>query len=956
MDQTAECVSSASAAMAGPQLSLETVFPGAGEMAERMRAMDWSQTPLGRVEDWPQSLRTAVSICLHSRFPILIWWGPDLVMLYNDAYRLIVGAKHPASLGAAGRQVWPEIWHIIGPMLKGVLHEGKATWSDDQFLPLERSGYAEECYFTFSYSPIQDESGGVAGVFCAVTETTSRVLAERRTRTARDVAAAIVDAHTAESVCQRAIEVVGHDAADVPFALLYLLDRDGTHAHLAATAGLIDHHALAFTALTLPTSDEETSPAGAMEYGVLRPLLQAAQTGAREVIPLAAEIWHEVLAPDRCEWMPKAALMLPITEPGQSRPSAMLVAGVSPMRALDDDYEGFYDLLVSHLASGLAAAHAYEEERKRAETLAELDRAKTTFFSNVSHEFRTPLTLMLGPLEDSLSDTDEPLPPRQRDRQLLVQRNSLRLLKLVNTLLDFARIESGRAQATYAPTDLAAFTAELASSFRSLIEKAGMELVVDCPPLDSKVKEPVYVDREMWEKIVLNLVSNAFKFTFEGTITVALHPIEDGRQIALTVGDSGVGITADELPRVFERFHRAHDVRSRSYEGSGIGLALVHELVHLHGGAITVASEVGHGTTFTITLPTGAAHLPPTRIQETATTQRQRDQHKTASTALGAVAYVEEASRWLPDGAADFDGGDAQRDDDVRWLREDGKSPVRLAPLSDGAARARILLADDNADLREYLQRLLTAHYDVEVVPNGSAALAAAQARVPDLILSDVMMPELDGFGLLRALRDDPHTRAVPVILLSARAGEEATIEGLEAGADDYLVKPFSAREVLTRISSHLEITRLRREAMARARELETAFEAITDAVGIYDHEGYILRTNAAARAFFADTYPEYEKGSPAERAAIAQIRDEQGRPIPPDESGVGRLLRGEALTGSNALDVRMRSVDGRDLQVNISGAPLRDETGAIVGAIAVSRDVTERRLLERRTQEALDA
>ncbi|MGZ3677949.1 MAG: ATP-binding protein, partial [Ktedonobacterales bacterium] len=821
MDQTVESIPSASstieqpdAAAASdapprPQVSVDSVFPGTSEMAERMRTMDWSQTPLGRVEHWPQSLRTAASICLASRFPIVIWWGPDMVTLYNDAYGPMLGVKHPASLGAPGWRVWPEIWHIIGPMLEGVLGEGKATWSDDQFLPLERSGYAEECYFTFSYSPVHDESGSVAGVFCAVTETTSRVLAERRTRTARDVAAAIVDAYTAESVCQRAVEVVGHNSADVPFALLYLLDRDGTHAHLAATVGLVDHQTLAPTTLTLPASDAETPPEDESEHGMLGPLVRAAQTGKREVMTLAAEIWDGALAPDRREWTPRAALLLPITEPGLSRPSAVLVAGVNPMRALDDDYEGFYDLLVSHLASGLAAAHTYEEERKRAEALAELDRAKTTFFSNVSHEFRTPLTLMLGPLEDSLSDTDEPLPPRQRERQILVQRNSLRLLKLVNTLLDFARIEAGRAQATYVPTDLATFTAELASNFRSLIEKAGMQLVVDCAPLDSTVKEPVYVDREMWEKIVLNLVSNAFKFTFEGVITVALHPIEGGRQIVLTVSDTGAGIPADELPHVFERFHRVLGVRSRSYEGSGIGLALVHELVHLHGGTITAASQVDHGTTFTVTLPTGAAHLPATRIPDSAASQGQRDQHVPVSTALGAVAFVEEARHWLPDDVAGPEGDDAESRDDVRWLHEDSTSPVRLMPLSDGAARAHILLADDNADLRAYLQRLLSAHYDVEAVPNGSAALAVAQARVPDLILSDVMMPELDGFGLLRALRSDPRTRAVPVILLSARAGEEATIEGLEAGADDYLVKPFSAREVLARIASHLEITRL---------------------------------------------------------------------------------------------------------------------------------------------------
>jgi PAS domain S-box-containing protein len=443
-----------------------------------------------------------------------------------------------------------------------------------------------------------------------------------------------------------------------------------------------------------------------------------------------------------------------------------------------------------------------EQERQRAETLAELDRAKTLFFSNVSHEFRTPLTLSLAPLQDALSDRAHPLDPIQRERLELVHRNSLRLLKLVNTLLDFSRIEAGRMEAVYEPTDLATYTAELSSVFRSAIEQAGLQLIVDCPPLP----EPVFVDREMWEKIVLNLLSNAFKFTFEGGIRVSLHAT-DSNQAILQIQDTGTGIAPEHVPHLFERFYQVRGTQARTHDGSGIGLALVQELVRLQGGTIEASSTVGEGTCFTIVLPFGTDHLPSDR-QPTRTL---------ASTAMGTAAYVEEAERWLP--TIDPLQPPLERGENLLKVplnKEDlGGS---LGAEADSTSSARVLIVDDNADMREYLTRILSEHVQVEAVADGVTALAAAQARVPDLILSDVMMPGLDGFELLEALRADPRTKEVPIILLSARAGEEAIVEGLEAGADDYLIKPFSAQELVSRVTAYLQMAQLRGEALQQER------------------------------------------------------------------------------------------------------------------------------------------
>ncbi|OKH37822.1 hypothetical protein NIES2119_11745 [[Phormidium ambiguum] IAM M-71] len=465
---------------------------------------------------------------------------------------------------------------------------------------------------------------------------------------------------------------------------------------------------------------------------------------------------------------------------------------------------------------------AREQERQRAESLAELDRAKTLFFSNISHEFRTPLTLSLAPLQDVLSDRTHPLDPIHRERLELVHRNNLRLLKLVNTLLDFSRIEAGRIEAVYEPTDLATYTAELASVFRSAIERAGLQLIVDCPPLP----EPVFVDRQMWEKIVLNLLSNAFKFTFEGKIRVSLHST-DSNQAILQVQDTGTGIAPEHLPHLFERFYQIRSTQARTHEGSGIGLALVHELVRLHGGTIDVSSIVGQGTCFAIALPFGTDHLQSDRIAY----EQENRLNQVASTAMGATAYVAEAERWLPTIPP-------------QPPLERGENLVKF-PLIKGdlggssqsktdSTSARVLLVDDNADMREYLTHILSEYVQIEAVADGATALAIAQERVPDLILSDVMMPGLDGFELLEALRADPRTREVPIILLSARAGGDAIAEGLQAGADDYLIKPFSAQELISRVTTHLQMAQLRGEALQEAR---STIRSKDELISVVSHE-----------------------------------------------------------------------------------------------------------------------
>ena len=596
------------------------------------------------------------------------------------------------------------------------------------------------------------------------------MIGERRIGTLRDLAAALAEAPTEQRVLDAAVRVLDANRRDLPFALIYLFD-ESSHGvvtpRLAAQAGIDRRHSAAA---------EDAWPSHAIL--AQRDLLVVDEL-ARRFGDMPTGAWDDP---------PVHAVVVPITQQGQDRPGGFLVAGLNPYRPFDAAYAGFVKLFAGQIAASIGNARAYEAERRRAEALAEIDRAKTQFFSNVSHEFRTPLTLMLGPAEEQLSDPTTPA--RARERVAVIHRNAMRLLKLVNTLLDFSRIEADRMTAVFEQTDLGALTTDLAGSFRSVIESAGLRLRVETRGLD----RPVSVDRDMWEKIVLNLLSNAFKHTFDGEIDVVLRPAGKD-DVELIVRDTGIGVAADELPRLFERFHRVPNARSRTHEGTGIGLALVQELVRLHGGSITVTSEEGKGTAFTVRIP--MRHASTVSADQTG-------EHRAATRQTARAAYTSEAARWLPSDA----------DDDS--LIVDDLPTDSVAIESSPTRPATILLVDDNADMREYAARLLrTRGWTVVTAADGAEALELARREPPDLVLSDVMMPRLDGFGLLHALRSEESTRTAPVILLSARAGEESRVEGLDAGADDYLVKPFSAQELLARVASHLALARARAEASA---------------------------------------------------------------------------------------------------------------------------------------------
>lgn len=741
----------------GNSWSADRLFAGPGETRERLRRTDWAATPLGPVETWSVELRAAVRTVLPSEVPMLLWWGPELVQIFNDAYTRVLGAKYPAAIGEPGAQCWAEIWDEVGPLAEQVMSGGAATYTENQPLYLLRHGYLEETYWTFSYSPVQDEDGNVAGIFVATTDVTATVLGERRLETLRQLGTVstaggddpLVDA------CRAVVRVLGDNGQDVPLAAIYL------RREVVGGAGDDEPEDLVLVGAAGVDDDGEFRPARIPATDVTRHRVRASGVAFE---PAGSKAVTEVR-------------LCPLIVTGHAEPVGVLVLGISPYRAFDDAYRGFVELVTAKVSTLVTDALAYEFERDRAAALAELDAAKTRFFQNVSHEFRTPLTLLLGPLETVREQSEDESPADRREAIAAAYRAAVRLQQLVDGLLDLSKAEAGQLLPHTEPTDIGQLTADCVSMFDSAAAQAGLALRTDLDEASGLVE----LDREMWVKIVLNLVSNAVKYTRSGSVSVALR--QDAGQLVLSVTDTGVGIPAEERERVFDRFHRVEAGGSGSGGGVGIGLSLVSDLAAALGGSVDLDSAPGRGSTFTVRVP----RIPA----PDGATPRADDRPIGAVTSFGDVEQREPS--------VGVDGSNER-----------------------GADGHRILLVEDHPDLRAYLTRLLQEQgWDVDAVADVESALKHVAARTPNLVLSDVMLPGRDGIDFLRELRSEQSTARLPVILLTARAGTESTVDGLNQGADDYIVKPFQPSELVARVRVHLEMYWLR-ETLITDSELES--------------------------------------------------------------------------------------------------------------------------------------
>ena len=760
-----------------PRSELDAIvatFGDEGEIAALARATNWTETPLGPVREWSPVLRSTLRLAMSYPTPFSVLWGPRLVHFYNDAGSSTHGEDHPRSFGKPVAEGSPEKRDTFEALWRRAL-AGETMHHAARLVPLLHDGKPLDAWFDFVHVPLRDTDGSIGGVATISEDRTFEVVASRRLQTLHALTRRESASHRREVLVQ-ALEVLG-TAPDVSFAVAYSVTHPQEGIHLVATAGVDEGGSLA------PWTRGE-------QYGGW-PLKEVIRSRTSLCVDDVATRFPDASA-GRSEPAPERAVLEPLLDKANNRVAGVLVLGVEPRLPLDAPYREFLRLAAEIIAVQLAEAQAVELEREQRERLAELDRTKTEFFANVSHEFRTPLTLLLAPLEELLRRREE-LPPALAQDVDVAATNSRRLLRLVNNLLDFSQIDTRRRQATFAPTDLGALTLDITSAFRSAIEAAGIDFQVRCEPN----LKPVWIDRAMWETIVSNLVANALKFTFEGEIAVELRGL--ALHAELVVRDTGIGIPEHELPNLFKRFHRVRGARARTVEGAGIGLSLVEDQVKRMGGRLRVRSVEGRGTAFTLWMPYKTARL----------TADAPASPPVASSGKLAEELAKDATRWLR--GASVPPGDVQED------------LVGVPVRAPAAACGRIIVVDDNADLRAYLERLLRPRWEVELTPDGESALNAATRRRPDLFLADVMMPGLDGFQFIERVREHPGLKHTPVVLLTARAGETAAIEGLRAGAADYIAKPFSPRELVARLEAVVERARVEtalRESEAKYRAL----------------------------------------------------------------------------------------------------------------------------------------
>jgi signal transduction histidine kinase/DNA-binding response OmpR family regulator/PAS domain-containing protein len=739
------------------------LFGAVRPVPDYLIGLDWSATALGPVAGWDEDLRAAVRTVLPSAVPMLLWWGPELIQLYNPAYAQLAGGKHPAAAGQPAADSWAEIWHAVGPLAHAALAGGPASYSEAMLLLMNRYGYPEETYWTFSYSPIFASDGRVAGVFVATSDVTAGVVQGRRLQTLRHLGTlSAAAAGGVAELCRDAADVVGRNRGSVPFTALYTLDDAGTAAVLQGYNGLRPAPAdrIELDAATVPGRTVRSGQAELVAITEVTGLALHPQPG-----PLGAKL-------------PEQVLVAPLTAGTDGRVTGLACLGMNPYRPIDDDYRAFVGLIAGRVSTLISDAAAYQAERQRAKSLLELDLAKTRFFQNVSHEFRTPLTLLINVLHEVIAKNAS---GDQADRLEMAERATLRLRRLVDALLDFAQAEAGTLMPARQPCDLASMTAELAGMFSSAAESAGLKLKlrIDPPP------GPVLMDREMWSQIVLNLLSNALKFTDVGAITVTLR--HESGSVELTVSDTGIGIPDHQLASVFERFHQVSSSTARTREGAGIGLSLVRDLATALGGTVTVTAPENAGSTFTVVVPAPVVDTDPAQVEDDA------------------------AQRFSPTASALVNAAAAGRN--TAGVTEHLPDPAATAPAG------RLLLIEDDADLRAYLVRLLTGDgWTVYAAPDVVGALSAPVT--PQLVLSDVMLPGTSGIEFVKLLRADDRLSRLPVILLTARAGSDSAAEGLSAGADDYVVKPFDPKELIARIRVHYELSQLREYALTEAQDL----------------------------------------------------------------------------------------------------------------------------------------
>ncbi|KAK8845645.1 hypothetical protein IAR55_006361 [Kwoniella newhampshirensis] len=822
---------------------------------------DWTKTSLGPRVNWSPVIETMIEVILRSPTQDALWLGEDFLMLYNDNYAQIVDHPLMWARSARAKEAWGPVWEGVTELIERCLSLGEPCYRENDLLLYRRGlkGHWVEKYHTWSFIPLFDAEGKPLGLFNPTRDTTEAVVARRRQETMRDLSEQLLTARTSKEYYNGIIEVLEQNPKDVPFLMCYSVQEvaqsNTVKLTLESSLGVPPDHPAAPRHIDIALSNEQptrssfSTKTGPFSSPTLSAISTLSSGGGRVRYSFDQQSWpiaksissRQAVVVDDCtrlikgfplrQWeaLPESAIVIPISsEASADTPQAVFILGLNIASPLDTVYEDWIHVLRAHLISSLGSVRAAEAAHERQMERDRMETAKTAWFQGAAHDLRSPLTLVAGPLDDVLRTQ---LRPDQRSMLSLAQRNLARVQRLVNSLLDFSRIEAGKMSGRFVPLDLGRFVGDLAALFQPAVNRKRIAYRIEIEPHEGLV----FVDPTLLETVVTNLISNALKYTERGAISVALSYYETFADIAIT--DSGIGIPTAELSAVTDRFHRATTALSRGTEGTGIGLALAKEIVRLHGGDLLIISQTAeesggpHGSTFTARIPL---------VERDVST----DQLTRNDFGLYGKAVVDEAMHWFQPSdyesesvGSELNGSTSSRSEGFLFERSDV-----------------LLLVDDNNDMRNYVKSIFKPYCQVIEAVNGQQALELARKTPPDLILSDLMMPKMNGQELLAAIRQDPITRFVPMVLLSAATDDELRLAAFVEGVEDFMLKPFKPKELLARVHLHMQIGKKRAHLEMLYAQRQQELAVILD----YSPSGLMRADNTGKIIYGNDTYRSY--------------------------------------------------------------------------------------------------
>lgn len=825
-------------------------------------------------------------------------------MTSNVPYNSLL--SDPQAFGKPAREVWSSLWDYLKPMIDRVL-AGESVFRENDCLSFRRYGNDMPCesYHDWRYVPVRNRSGKVVALFNQSIEKTDQVLAERRLDAVRSLSEQMLVVRSMREYYGSIIAVLEEYPKDAPFAMCYSVksvsQASAANENVATVSvdlehsiGVPENDPSAPKHLTVKVPSKSKSIFGSNTAGLSSPTLSAISalsSGSARIHQYvdASHAWpiQKALATRQCvvvndcrelikdypirvwDELPISAIVVPICSDSSTEiPESVLILGLNVRRPFDAEYDSWVHVIRSHLASSHTSVKAIEAEKKRIDDEVRMEKAKTAWFRGAAHDLRSPLALISGPLDDVLH-TD--LMPKQKTSLTTAKRNVDRLMRLVDSLMDFSRLEAGKVEGRFVPTELSPFIVDLANLFRPAIERQGIDLVFDLEPSEILV----YVDPTLFETVVSNLLGNAMKYTESGMIIVRLRYTEYAE---ISIIDTGVGIPQDELQAITEVFHRATNAIHTGSQGTGLGLSIAREILHLHDGSLEIASatESGsldhrHGSTFTAKIP-----LKERKIASVT------DQQQTFGKYGKALA--DEAMRWKRD-AESTEGSNSEV-----GVESSIGSHSKLSDSLMFEPGDTLLIVDDNSDLREYVRGIFSPYCKVREASNGEMAKRIALENPPHLILCDMLMPKMSGMELLTALRAAPETSITPFVMLSAVSGDEARVDALMNGAEDYLTKPFKPKELLARVHLHMHVGKKRKQLEEMYSQRQTELALLSD----YCPSG-IMRANA-------DGILTYANGAWRTMAGMAANADPSTWPDYVDEENKAMLYPawGRFLTGED--------------------------------------------------------